>query len=320
MKITYDNVCEQTSKLLDKLIDKDEFLEDFCNGDSISNVLEKYFEIAISKKDSLTIEYLTDLLWLFEVKSEGLLKILNELLIMDWHIKHEDIAFSYLGDYHSETSIEYLYKAANMNLEYLDFGEDDDAVAFPRKCVWELYKIGTSAAKEKLELLADHKNLHIAVKAQKRLREWKKNTSPPTSDQNMELKYLNPVYEYIKDFMEIHKEYAETPKVEKIFVYMAREGIVADVDYFVKVGENFLREDMYYLPYEKSTNFTTILMNFLYELEKLSVADNFKMPTEIKIIYDCNLDTFDINILYEPQLCEEYRFPYQIFQKWLGGT
>jgi hypothetical protein len=170
MKITYDNVFEQTNKVMDNLIDKEEFLKDFCNGDSISNIIEKYFEIAISKKDYVTVEYLIHLLSIFDVKSEGILRILNELLIMDWHYRHEDVVVN-LRNYHSETSIENLYKAANMYFEYLDFGEDDEAVALPRKCTWELYKIGTPEAKEKLELLANHKNPNIAQKAKKRLKD-----------------------------------------------------------------------------------------------------------------------------------------------------
>ncbi|WP_260676899.1 hypothetical protein [Klebsiella aerogenes] len=91
--------------------------------------------------------------------------LLNELIIADWHKKHEDLA-TILNYYHSETSVEYLYQAALLELNYRDYDED---YVLADKCIRALAKIKNKNSIEKLERLAMVENEKIKKSAMKQL-------------------------------------------------------------------------------------------------------------------------------------------------------
>jgi len=84
---------------------------------------------------------------------------LNALLTEDWHEQHEDFAMA-LQMKRDPSSVEALYRAAQMQLGYLDY---DEAYALAVKCCWALGDINTPEADEKLRELANSDN---PVKAQ----------------------------------------------------------------------------------------------------------------------------------------------------------
>ncbi|MEY8712549.1 hypothetical protein [Mangrovibacter phragmitis] len=96
--------------------------------------------------------------------------ILNELLLSDWHNKHEDLV-RIIENKKSKSSVDYLYNAIFMKLEYMDY--DDDYV-FATKCVRALSKIGGDAAMKKLKLLCASGNNIIKDRAMKEIKNNKK--------------------------------------------------------------------------------------------------------------------------------------------------
>jgi len=104
---------------------------------------------AFFEKNSEAIEQLIDDIDFSENVSDYT-EILCQLLVADWHIKHEDIAFI-LEDIRDPLAVDYLYIAAQKNLEYLSY---DDSRQLAKKCIWALWKIGTEEAIAKIEQLA----------------------------------------------------------------------------------------------------------------------------------------------------------------------
>jgi len=91
--------------------------------------------------------------------------LLCELLLADFHTRHEDIALT-LERLKDPRSLEALYHAAHAHFPYLDY---DDNFALPRKCTWALARIGTPEAFDRLRQLVDSSNPKISAFAQKRL-------------------------------------------------------------------------------------------------------------------------------------------------------
>jgi hypothetical protein len=137
----------------------------------------------------------------------------------------------------------------------------------------------------------------------------------------MDLKYLEPTYQYIKDFKEKHEEYSEE-NVEKFFVYMAYEGSMLTANYFLKIKNQIIRNSMYFIDEDNRDIFIrNLIREFLKDIKSKSETENFKMPTEIKIIYDCVSDTFDTKVSYEKKWSVRKKIgPYEVFQKWFEDT
>lgn len=90
---------------------------------------------------------------------------LNNLLIEPWHKKHEEIV-RLLGFYKSETSVDYLYKAAIIDFDYLDYDED---YVLAGKCIRLLAKINSKKSLDKLNELSASQNEIISKSASKQL-------------------------------------------------------------------------------------------------------------------------------------------------------
>lgn len=101
-----------------------------------------------------------------ENELEKFLDILNELLISNWHYKHEDITW-FLQKISSDKSIKYLYDAIELHPEYLAW---DDNYSFEVKCVRGIYYIGREKSYSYLEKLCKHSNEVIREMAQRQIK------------------------------------------------------------------------------------------------------------------------------------------------------
>lgn len=127
----------------------------------------------LKSRDAMRLEHLIYALFLWhkcigEKNINGLekfLDILNELLISDWHYKHEDIVLI-LQKISSMKSIEYLYDAIELHPQYLAW---DDNYAFEVKCVRAIYYIGRKESFSYLEKLCNHSNKVIREMAQRQI-------------------------------------------------------------------------------------------------------------------------------------------------------
>lgn len=90
---------------------------------------------------------------------------LNNLLIEPWHQKHEEIV-RLLGFYKSEKSVDFLYKAAVFDFDYLDYDED---YVLADKCIRLLAKINNIKSVDKLNELSTSPNKIISKSARKQL-------------------------------------------------------------------------------------------------------------------------------------------------------
>ena len=84
-------------------------------------------------------------------------EILSDLLLAEWHFKHEDIVM---------ITVDCLYLTAFKKLPYLDY---DDTFGLARKCIYALAAIQTSDAINKIKLLTTNPNEVISKYAKKEL-------------------------------------------------------------------------------------------------------------------------------------------------------
>lgn len=152
-------------KLWKSNISKNEFKNDFFTGEFPEQKIISLLERALAERNADDVEYTLSVGALFDLFTENSVSILCKLLVSESHTRHEDIA-RYLQDLKSPKSIESLYAAALLKLDYLDF---DENFALARKCTWALSAINTNESRRKLELLAQCDNEIIRGFAKKRL-------------------------------------------------------------------------------------------------------------------------------------------------------
>jgi hypothetical protein len=122
-----------------------------------------------------------------------------------------------------------------------------------------------------------------------------KNNSKLIQVQNkiveMDCNYLKSIYKEIEKFSYLHN-------VDRIFAYMAFEGIIY-VDCFFEIDDDIVCEEN--LPNkEEYEAFNDLLSEELSEkLKQQSLENDFDIPTEIRIIYDCKSKHFDTKTSYE---------------------
>jgi hypothetical protein len=102
---------------------------------------------------------------------ESCVPLLNALLTEAWHQSHWDIAEA-LQLLHSPSSVDVLYRAAQMQFDYLDY---DESFSLATKCCWALGAIGTAEADERLRDLAQSEK---PVKARAAARELRHSNKP----------------------------------------------------------------------------------------------------------------------------------------------
>ncbi|WP_193370029.1 hypothetical protein [Pelagibius marinus] len=120
---------------------------------------------ALKNQDAKEAEAADLLGWEFGFPRSCLVS-LNTLLTEDWHEVHEDFAVA-LGDLRDPSSIDPLYRAALMDLDYLAY---DQACALAAKCCCALGAINTEEAIERLRALTQSENPVKAAAAKKQLR------------------------------------------------------------------------------------------------------------------------------------------------------
>lgn len=150
-------------KLMMKQINLSEFLCQFGDGSGELDLC-KELTIAREAKDAELVDFLLYLSAVVKFDYYDV-DILNQLVTDSWHQKHEEIV-RLLDHYRKPSSVNPLYKAALLNLEYRDY--DDDFV-LANKCIRVLEKIQDQNAIEKMELLASADNELIRQYAQKHL-------------------------------------------------------------------------------------------------------------------------------------------------------
>lgn len=150
-------------KLMMKQINLSEFLCQFGDGSGELDLC-KELTIAREAKDAELVDLLLYLSAVvkFDYYDVG---ILNQLVTDPWHQKHEEIV-RLLDHYRQPSSVNPLYEAALLNLDYRDYDED---FILANKCIRVLEKIQDQNAIEKMELLASADNELIRQYAQKHL-------------------------------------------------------------------------------------------------------------------------------------------------------
>ena len=99
---------------------------------------------------------------------EGLCELLADVLIEDWHFRHEDVALA-IQDLKCACAVEALERRASSNPNYLEW---DENYALARKCTWALADIGTDDARQALKRLSKSEIFIVRGFAQKRLDNW----------------------------------------------------------------------------------------------------------------------------------------------------
>ena len=156
---------KELKKLMLNKISKEEFL-------AINNILEIKIEVgsglknAYKNHDAERVDELMYLIFMYEAFELEYVDILNKLLVSEWHFQHENIVLA-LQKISSIDSLDYLYKAIELNLEYLLWDENH---AFEIKCVRGIYYIGKEKGIPYLEKLCNHKCTAIKEMAQRQLK------------------------------------------------------------------------------------------------------------------------------------------------------
>ncbi len=135
----------------------------------MSRVLE-ILKNALISDDPDIIEDAVDLVWKRGISTQYT-EILIHMLSLSSHRRHEDIVLL-LQQLKDPKAIPILFEIASRIFEPL---EDDEALI--RKCTWALADIGTTEAKNKLEILSTNEDYYIASCALKRLIEWESEIS-----------------------------------------------------------------------------------------------------------------------------------------------
>jgi hypothetical protein len=143
------------------------FLEKYFSNVTIANELHIHnlLEKAISNKDEGLVDEVIILLNTNEFDTSEFTRELCNLILLPWHKKHEDLAMLLQTNAHPSI-VDVLFKAVQLNLEYLDY---DDTYQFPRKCIKAISSIGDENSTEKLKQLAEYSIKEIAEYAKKEL-------------------------------------------------------------------------------------------------------------------------------------------------------
>lgn len=159
-----------SNKISEEILAKELKLSDKAFLFSVHEKMEK----DLVEKEAQMLEYhvYSVFLWEAHVSRENsetlasLVDILNRLLLCDWHKQHENIVIL-LQKISSESSVEILYQAIYLPLEYLKW---DDNFSFQKRCVRAIAAIQGAQAIMALQKLAQDENEIIRGLAQRKLR------------------------------------------------------------------------------------------------------------------------------------------------------
>lgn len=170
MDINYSEINNIADFLIKTRLSPEQFIkENGSTPNAFKDAIINFLKEAEEKQDPETLDCLIYLIFYFDLRSDKLPDILNELLVETWHYKHEDIV-ALIDEYRLEKSVEYLKKAADMKLDYLMY---DEAFALVGKCIHALGHIGNEYAVECLIQLSEDPDSIISSKAQRQLKRLK---------------------------------------------------------------------------------------------------------------------------------------------------
>lgn len=153
------------SKLMLGQFSKEQFLE-INQISNISDLITNGLFDAYQSKNADMVEELIYLTFVFEFFDDKIVDVVNQLLVSDWHYKHEDITWI-LQRISSYESIKFLYDAIELHPQYLAW---NDNYTFEVKCVRAIYHIGKEKAIPYLEKLCNHSNTVIREMAQRQIK------------------------------------------------------------------------------------------------------------------------------------------------------
>lgn len=154
------------SLLYTRKISREEFIERyFADIPLREEYLISLLERAILEKNPELLGEVVVLLSCNYFNTGAFLLKLCDLLSVDWHIKHEDIAMM-LQEAKDPHTIQCLYNAAELSFDYLEY---DETYQFGRKCIKALSAINNDEAILKLKLLTKSSISMIAYYANKEL-------------------------------------------------------------------------------------------------------------------------------------------------------
>ncbi|WP_312993581.1 hypothetical protein [Chryseobacterium flavum] len=157
------------SRLYKNTISKDSFIEKYEQEEEI-NIDELYIKNLIKKgienKSASDIEEAIVLIYSGNFDNHEYIEELCKILLESWHFKHEDIV-RILHDLRDPSTVDCLYKVAEMHFDYLDY---DDTYQLARKSIKALSAIDSHEAINKLHLLSNSKISLISDYAKKEIK------------------------------------------------------------------------------------------------------------------------------------------------------
>ncbi len=142
---------ENMLNLIFKKIDKDTFMiEENLNQENLTSEIRVMLSDVCREKDATKLEIILCVLMSFEESQYKLVDYLNQIILMDWHKQHENLAMI-LQNIKSPTSVESLYCTVYKRYSYLAY---DENYALAVKCIWALGMIKDEYAIEKLKQIA----------------------------------------------------------------------------------------------------------------------------------------------------------------------
>ena len=164
-------MCLEVRRLLSLLysgkISNEQFIQKYFVGEPMTRQhLSVLLQNALMDKNPFLVEQVVVLLLSDHIFIKDFTLQLCDLLLVDWHFKHEDIAML-LRDARDPLAINCLYNASEIIFDYLAY---DDTYQFGRKCIKALSVINDDKAVVKLKLLAESDIPSIANYARKELR------------------------------------------------------------------------------------------------------------------------------------------------------
>jgi hypothetical protein len=129
------------------------------------------------------------------------------------------------------------------------------------------------------------------------------------------------IQNYIRDFSAKYKSHNKLC-IDKIYLYLVSEGNLFTANYFIDINERLYNNEVRYKNLELYNCFVNNLIRRLIDLKCRSATEDFHMPTEIKIIYNCIADSCETEVSYEKhfRVRKPTIGPYEVFNKWFEDT
>ncbi|GIJ96734.1 hypothetical protein CAPN001_13030 [Capnocytophaga stomatis] len=119
---------------------------------SVETLSILFLKDCTANKDGETLENALLIVFIFNIHNKEVVALCQELLLKDWHERHEDI-ISVLEDNRNKETVPYLLKAFRVKLKYMQY---NNYYSFHKKLLWAIYKLSGSQYKKELLQLTEH--------------------------------------------------------------------------------------------------------------------------------------------------------------------